>query len=61
MLPVDLNTASLARRASGDKMLLSFLVPASLLPMPHGPAAALDADRDTKMGAQEQQLGNGKV
>ncbi len=40
----------------GDKMLLSFSVPASLLPMPHEPAAALDADGDTKMGAQEQQV-----
>ena len=37
-------------------MLLSFLVPASLLPMPHKPAAVLDADGDTKMGAQEQQV-----
>jgi Ino eighty subunit 2 len=40
----------------GDKMLLSFSVPASLLPMPHEPAAALDADGDTKMGAQEQRV-----
>jgi hypothetical protein len=37
-------------------MLLSFLVPTSLLPMPHKPAAALNADGDTKMGVQKQQV-----
>ena len=37
-------------------MLLSFLVPALLLLMPHKPAAALDANGDTKMGMQEQQV-----
>jgi Ino eighty subunit 2 len=37
-------------------MLLSFLVPTSLLPMPYKPAAVLNADGDTKMGAQEQQV-----
>ncbi len=39
----------------GDKMLLSFLVPASLLLMLHEPAA-LDTNRDTKMGTQKQQV-----
>ncbi len=38
-----------------DKMLLSFSVPASLLPMPHEPAVH-DANRDTKMGTQVQQV-----
>jgi Ino eighty subunit 2 len=36
----------------GDKMLLSFSVPTSLLPASHQPA--LDADGDTKMEEQEQ-------
>jgi len=39
----------------GDKMLLSFSVPTLLLPMPHEPAAR-DANRDTKMGMQVQQV-----
>ena len=39
----------------GDKMLLSFSVPTSLLPMSHRPPTA-DADGDTKMEVQELPL-----
>jgi Ino eighty subunit 2 len=37
----------------GDKMLLSFSIPTSLLPMSHQPPT-VDADGDTKMEAQEK-------
>ena len=40
----------------GDKMLLSFSVPTSLLPTSHQPAEALDADGDAKMEEREQSL-----
>jgi Ino eighty subunit 2 len=38
----------------GDKMLLSFSIPTSLLPTSHQSSAVLDADGDTEMEAQEQ-------